>query len=105
MIFMLRVKLQCPSNGVTRKVSLIANLCHIRGESENAGNIVCANGILLKFEPQQISCVHYVALAKRGYLEERVRPMGFICISLGSMFAYLICYLIECINFVLCLNI
>ena len=105
MIFMLRVKLQCPSNRLIGKVSLIATLCHMPGESENAGNIVYANGILLKFEPQQIGCVHYVALAKRGYLEERVRPMGFICISLGSMFPYLICYLIECINFVLCLNI
>ena len=85
MIFMLRVKLQCPSNRLIREVSLIAILCHMPGESENAGNIVCANAILLKLEPQQISCVHYVALAKRGYLEERVRPMGFICISLGSV--------------------
>ena len=67
-IFMLRVKLQCPSNRLIRKVNLVATLCHIPGGSENAGNIVCANAIRLKLEPQQISCVHYVALANRGYL-------------------------------------
>ena len=67
-IFMLRVKLKWLCNRLIRKVNLIATLCHMSRESENDGNIVCANAIRLKLEPQQLSCVHYVALVKRWYL-------------------------------------